>query len=696
MTGGTNRFDPIPSFANEASRTFFENASAQRVNTDIVIVEALRRQYPQLHLTVVPERTCQLLNFAADGNAAISPIDDEKDRLTWKYYRPTARRIDGYQDGFSDDVKFGKFLCDYKKREFIIFVVNGRDGGDYFPQIVNQYVLSSSVDATNQLLIDAGRWTSSLHKEVFVFDAGYWQKSAELYESVMSADWSNVILPQNQKDAIIADVDNFFSGRDTYKSLKVPWKRGVIYYGPPGNGKTISIKAMMHALYERKDPVPTLYVRSLARRYAPCYLVFEDLDTIITPKVRSYFFNEVDGLRSNDGIFMIGSTNHLDQLDPGISKRPSRFDRKYLFPDPDREQRRQYAAFWQRKLEDNKDIEFPDKLCDAIAGITDGFSFAYMQEAFVASLLAIAGQKGSSGEQAEHSDDCRRSKATAQQASDTDRLKPQTSQGPEFHIRCSARIARALQESLHTMLQQFSGWAKATYRQESDNSGAPLWLNWSMHLTRSQLAMVIRHQARPEVKVYVDLGDTKSTEYDCLINTPGFELDDISRLRWQARSKDAGWAKLCNLLQRYDKSLPARYSKDEDEYFIREVTMSALQAARINRVHGCERLYHVMEDGSMKYVDEKYFDRKWEGNLERSALWRVEGHLYESRKQLSDLMSELEEDSDTAERGDDESNVNEHDGDKDGDHKELDNLVLWREMKKQVKILRDEAGKEQI
>lgn len=39
--------------------------------------------------------------------------------------------------------------------------------------------------------------------------------------------------------------------------------------------------------------------------------------------VRSYFLNEVDGLQSNDGIFMVGSTNHLDRLDPGISVRAS-------------------------------------------------------------------------------------------------------------------------------------------------------------------------------------------------------------------------------------------------------------------------------------------------------------------------------------------------------------------------------------
>jgi hypothetical protein len=37
-----------------------------------------------------------------------------------------------------------------------------------------------------------------------------------------------------------------------------------------------------------------------------------------------------------------------------------------------------------------KPIDFPEKLCPAIAGITDGFSFAYMQEAFIAALLVVA------------------------------------------------------------------------------------------------------------------------------------------------------------------------------------------------------------------------------------------------------------------------------------------------------------------
>lgn len=120
-------------------------------------------------------------------------------------------------------------------------------------------------------------------------------------------------------------------------------------------------------------------------------MVFEDLDSIISDSVRSYFLNEVDGLKSNDGILMLGSTNHLDRLDPGLAKRPSRFDRKYYFPNPDMHERELYCEYWRTKLSDHEEIEFPARLNQAIASITKDFSFAYIQEAFVASLLAIAG-----------------------------------------------------------------------------------------------------------------------------------------------------------------------------------------------------------------------------------------------------------------------------------------------------------------
>ena len=125
---------------------------------------------------------------------------------------------------------------------------------------------------------------------------------------------------------------------------------------------------------------------------APCLLIFEDIDSLVSPMARSYFLNEVDGLESNHGILMIGSTNHLEQLDPGIAKRPSRFDRKYVFDDPTRDERIQYAEYWRNKLRNNKKVDFPKELSIKIADITDDFSFAYMKEAFVAALMILVGK----------------------------------------------------------------------------------------------------------------------------------------------------------------------------------------------------------------------------------------------------------------------------------------------------------------
>ena len=174
----------------------------------------------------------------------------------------------------------------------------------------------------------------------------------------------------------------------------------------------------MHALYSRPDPIPTLYVKSLAgnqgsewaireifikaRNSTPCLLVFEDLDSLITDQVKSFFLNEVDGLESNEGLMMLGSTNYLARLDAGISKRPGRFDRKYHFKLPATTERAKYCDYWRAKLAKNKAIDFPPDLSQAIAEVTEGFSFAYLKEAFVTSLLTIVGSRSGKSEAIEN------------------------------------------------------------------------------------------------------------------------------------------------------------------------------------------------------------------------------------------------------------------------------------------------------
>ncbi|KAK1775773.1 P-loop containing nucleoside triphosphate hydrolase protein [Copromyces sp. CBS 386.78] len=399
--------------SEKTTAKFFDHATARRIDTQCVIATTLKRQYPNLELTIAPLFSSNLLGFAAAGHATVTPLTEDfgsdnryPTSLSTTLYIPPPRRINNSPGFLVKETIFAKYMLKWQDKEFLLYIADGRDGEQAYPQVKNNYILAPSTHLSESLLLAAGKWSDALLDEIWVFDGGWWQKSRELWESIQSASWENVILDEGMKKTIIEDHLNFFNSRETYGRLKVPWKRGVIYWGPPGNGKTISIKAMMKTLLDREDSVPSLYVRSLvsyagpeyaiasifskARQMAPCYLIFEDLDSLVSDNVRSYFLNEVDGLKSNDGIFMIGSTNHLERLDPGISKRPSRFDRKYLFPNPDLKQRVMYCKFWQNKLKSSEAIEFPDVLTKKIAEITNDFSFAYIQEAFVASLLAIA------------------------------------------------------------------------------------------------------------------------------------------------------------------------------------------------------------------------------------------------------------------------------------------------------------------
>ena len=397
---------PPTSTRDAVYKEFYNNSTGPRINSDVVLVEAIRKKYPSLHLTVIPSYQCNFLAYAASGHASVTPIDADNtaiENLKHRQYRAPASRMEGGSGFLYDSVEFGKWMYKWEGKEFIFYSISGSDGLYRAPM---SYLLGSTPVENDELILAACAWLNSVHDSVLVFDRGYWSYSSELWHSIQKANWEDVILDGEMKKSIIGEVTKFFDSKDRYQKLRVPWKRGVIFHGPPGNGKTISIKAMMHSLYDRDDPVPTLYVRSLAsyggpeyaiglifskaRQMAPCFLVFEDLDSIVSDAVRSYFLNEVDGLQNNDGIMMVGSTNHLERLDPGISKRPSRFDRKYLFPDPNLEERVQYCEFWRSKLDGNEDVEFPHSLCPAIAGITKGFSFAYIQEAFVAALLAIA------------------------------------------------------------------------------------------------------------------------------------------------------------------------------------------------------------------------------------------------------------------------------------------------------------------
>jgi len=260
------------------------------------------------------------------------------------------------------------------------------------------WILADSVDSARGFYAAVCGYQPELDDEILVFDGGAWAGSGRLLRQIGGATFENLILPEKLKADILADSERFFASRASYEKHGVPWKRGLLFVGPPGNGKTHAIKAMIN-----RSKKPCLYVKTFdserftdetgirrvfarARQSSPCLLVFEDLDALINNENRSFFLNELDGFAANAGILTIATTNHPDRLDPAILDRPSRFDRKYHFGLPALEQRRAFIERWNRDLE--PEARLTPEAESRAAALTDGFSFAYLKELLLSSLLA--------------------------------------------------------------------------------------------------------------------------------------------------------------------------------------------------------------------------------------------------------------------------------------------------------------------
>jgi AAA+ superfamily predicted ATPase len=288
-------------------------------------------------------------------------------------------------------------------KEHALLVVQARWTQGAYEKVDRRWVLADSMELAKAFFLEVTEWCHAPKQEVLAFNGGCWTKSKELYTAISAASFEDLILAGDLKSAIKTDFERFLASRAEYEAYRVPWKRGVLFVGPPGNGKTHCLRATVKFLN-----VPCLYVQSLQAKYetddanilkvfkharslTPCCLVFEDLDAMITPQNRSFFLNQLDGFSENPGILTLATTNHPERLDPAILSRPSRFDPKYHFDLPAVAERLAYVGLWNKRFQADMRLAEPEAL--ALGEATEGFSFAYIKELFVSSMMGWMAEK---------------------------------------------------------------------------------------------------------------------------------------------------------------------------------------------------------------------------------------------------------------------------------------------------------------
>lgn len=305
-------------------------------------------------------------------------------------------------DGMAHEIYKGAvnacFQVVWQGQTIDVLFMSWREGWDH-----NRYywIVADTQEIAESFFASVCEWNAQIREEVLVFEEGFWSKNPGLFQAIKGANFDNLILRGTLKQDIQDDIGHFFSSGPTYEAYGVPWKRGVLFIGSPGNGKTHTLKALINKMKQ-----PCLYVKSFKARYenesenirkvfqkarqsAPCILVFEDLDSLINDENRSFFLNELDGFAPNQGILTLATTNHPDRLDPAILNRPSRFDRKYHFELPNTVERGAYIQLWNDTLKDG--MRLSDSAITQMAELTDGFSFAYLKELFLSSMIRWMG-----------------------------------------------------------------------------------------------------------------------------------------------------------------------------------------------------------------------------------------------------------------------------------------------------------------
>ncbi len=213
-------------------------------------------------------------------------------------------------------------------------------------------------------------------------------------QEIENLTWDDLIIPQEIQIEILSVIELLRDPKTSAKyGVKIP--KGIIFSGPPGNGKTTIAKVIantagLNFFSFSADQVISKWVGdseknlsnlfNAANKYKPAIVFIDEIDSIgrarssggeqWSENLLNHFLQLIDGVHKTEGIYVIGATNRPDLIDPAL-KRSGRLNKEITIPQPDLNARLHLFQLYLKKLKlaDGVDVRI-------LAKVTEGLSAA--------------------------------------------------------------------------------------------------------------------------------------------------------------------------------------------------------------------------------------------------------------------------------------------------------------------------------